>query len=61
MNPDADSTRKVIPIAVSGDRSPIEAPQGAEPEMVALYEAHKGFTRAVFRATSPSGVGHWSF
>ncbi len=41
MNPDADSTRKVIPIAVSGDRSPIEAPQGAEPEMVALYEAHK--------------------
>ena len=41
MNPDADSTRKVIPIAVSGDRSPIEAPPGAEPEMVALYEAHK--------------------
>ncbi|OHC71454.1 MAG: cytochrome c oxidase accessory protein CcoG [Rhodocyclales bacterium GWA2_65_20] len=41
MNPDADSSRKVIPIAVSGDRSPIEAPPGAEPEMVALYEAHK--------------------
>jgi len=41
MNPDADSNRKVIPIAVSGDRSPIEAPPGAEPEMVALYEAHK--------------------
>ncbi len=41
MNPDADSTRKVIPIAVSSDRSPIEAPPGAEPEMVALYEAHK--------------------
>jgi len=41
MNPDADSSRKVIPIAVSGDRSPSEAPPGAEPEMVALYEAHK--------------------
>jgi cytochrome c oxidase accessory protein FixG len=41
MSPDADSTHKVIPIAVSSDRGPIEAPPGAEPEMVALYEAHK--------------------
>ncbi|HCX80061.1 MAG: cytochrome c oxidase accessory protein CcoG [Curvibacter sp. RIFCSPHIGHO2_12_FULL_63_18] len=41
MHPHADSPRKVIPIAASSDRSPIEAPPGAEPEMVALYEAHK--------------------
>ncbi len=41
MNADADSTRKVIPIVVSSDRSPIEAPPGADQEMVDLYEAHK--------------------
>nr|WP_315489547.1 cytochrome c oxidase accessory protein CcoG [uncultured Rhodoferax sp.] len=41
MNPDADPTRKVIPISISSDRSPIEAPPDADPEMVDLYEAHK--------------------
>jgi len=33
------SVRKVIPIAATP--GPVEAPAGAEPEMVALYEAHK--------------------
>ena len=32
---------KVIPIAVSPDRGPIEPPEGADAEMVSLYEAHK--------------------
>jgi cytochrome c oxidase accessory protein FixG len=32
---------KVIPIALSPDKGPIEAPPGADAEMVSLYEAHK--------------------
>lgn len=32
---------KVIPIAVSPDKGPIAPPEGADAEMVALYEAHK--------------------
>ncbi len=32
---------KVIPIAVSPDKGPIEPPEGADAEMVSLYEAHK--------------------
>ncbi|APW42453.1 cytochrome c oxidase accessory protein CcoG [Rhodoferax saidenbachensis] len=35
------SPRTVIPIAVSPDRGPIEPPEGADAEMVSLYEAHK--------------------
>jgi cytochrome c oxidase accessory protein FixG len=35
------SQRKVIPIAPNPDRSPIEAPPGADAELVSLYEAHK--------------------
>ncbi|WP_420805913.1 cytochrome c oxidase accessory protein CcoG [Rhodoferax saidenbachensis] len=31
----------MIPIAVSPDRGPIEPPEGADAEMVSLYEAHK--------------------
>lgn len=41
MNTAPDSPRKVIPIAPSPDRGPIEPPPGADAEMVALYEAHK--------------------
>ena len=33
--------RKVIPIVESPDKGPIEAPAGADAEMVSLYEAHK--------------------
>ena len=36
-----DSSRPVIPIAVSPDRGPIAPPPGADAEMVALYEAHQ--------------------
>ncbi len=35
------SSRKIIPIAPSPDRGPIEPPAGADAEMVSLYEAHK--------------------
>ena len=41
MNPQASDTRKVIPIAVSADKGPIEPPPGADEEMISLYEAHK--------------------
>ncbi len=41
MNTASDPSRKVIPIAPSPDRGPIEPPPGADAEMVALYEAHK--------------------
>ena len=33
--------RKVIPIVESPDKGPIEAPAGADADMVSLYEAHK--------------------
>ncbi len=33
--------RKVIPIGPNPDKSPIEAPAGADAELVSLYEAHK--------------------
>ena len=33
--------RKIIPIAPSPDKGPIEPPPGADAEMVSLYEAHK--------------------
>jgi cytochrome c oxidase accessory protein FixG len=35
------SQRKIIPIAPNPDRGPIEAPPGADAELVSLYEAHK--------------------
>ena len=41
MNPPSTDTRKVIPIAPNPDKSPIEAPPGADAELVSLYEAHK--------------------
>lgn len=34
-------SRKIIPIAESPDKGPIEPPPGADAEMVSLYEAHK--------------------
>ena len=33
--------KKVIPIAVSADKGPIEPPAGADAEMISLYESHK--------------------
>jgi len=33
--------RKVIPITASADKGPIAPPEGADAEMVSLYEAHK--------------------
>jgi len=41
MNTNANFNRKVIPITASNGGSPAKAPPEAEPEMVALYEAHK--------------------
>ena len=41
MDDTAAPTRKVIPIAPSQDKSPIAPPEGADAEMVSLYEAHK--------------------
>jgi cytochrome c oxidase accessory protein FixG len=41
VNTNTEQGRVVIPIAVSADTSPIAPPPDAEPEMVALYEAHK--------------------
>ena len=41
MDHNAAPARKVIPIALSPDKSPIAPPAGADAEMVSLYEAHK--------------------
>lgn len=41
MAPPETSQRKVIPIAPNPDCGPIEAPPGADAELVSLYEAHK--------------------
>jgi cytochrome c oxidase accessory protein FixG len=41
LSASTDTTRKVIPIAASPDKGPIEPPPGADADMVALYEAHK--------------------
>ena len=41
MNTESAPLRKVIPIAESLDKGPIEPPPGADAEMVSLYEAHK--------------------
>ena len=41
MDPQDKPVRKVIPIAESPDKGPIEPPAGADAEMISLYEAHK--------------------
>lgn len=41
MDDTASAPRKVIPIAVSADKSPIAPPADADAEMVSLYEAHQ--------------------
>jgi len=41
MSSDTSTPHKVIPIAPSPDKGPIEPPPGADAEMVALYQAHK--------------------
>ena len=41
MSTPPEVPRKIIPIAPSADKSPIEPPPGADAELVSLYEAHK--------------------
>jgi cytochrome c oxidase accessory protein FixG len=41
LDPQDKPVRKVIPIAESPDKGPIEPPAGADAEMISLYEAHK--------------------
>jgi cytochrome c oxidase accessory protein FixG len=41
LHPSSRPVHKVIPIAESPDKGPIQTPPGADAEMVSLYEAHK--------------------
>ncbi len=55
VNTTTDKPRVVIPIAVSPDKSPIEPPPDADPELVSLYEAHK----KIYPRSVQGFFSHW--
>ena len=55
VNTTTDKPRVVIPIAVSPDKSPIQPPPDADPELVSLYEAHK----KIYPRSVQGFFSHW--